>query len=223
MRVMQVMAGGEHGGAETFFVDLVTALQDRGLDQRAVIRRNPARSENLRKAGIPLAELRFGGPLDIITKPAMRREIARFQPDIVQTWMVRATKACLGGRFVHVGWLGGYYKPPHFRACDHVVGVTQDIADHMRAAGWAEPRTHYLPTFAVRHPAAPLSRADYDTPDDVPIHVMVPAFVISELRIAFQIGFMIFLPFLIVDLIVASVLMRSSSGLALLSATIGAR
>ena len=46
-----------------------------------------------------------------------------------------------------------------------------------------------------------------DTPDDVPLHVMVPGFVISELRIAFQIGFMIFLPFLIVDLIVASVLM----------------
>ncbi len=47
----------------------------------------------------------------------------------------------------------------------------------------------------------------YDTPEDVPLHVLVPAFVISELRIAFQIGFMIFLPFLIVDLIVASVLM----------------
>ena len=42
---------------------------------------------------------------------------------------------------------------------------------------------------------------------DVPLHVLVPAFVISDLRIAFQIGFMIFLPFLIVDLIVASVLM----------------
>ena len=47
----------------------------------------------------------------------------------------------------------------------------------------------------------------YDTPEEVPLHVLVPAFVISELRIAFQIGFMIFLPFLIVDLIVASVLM----------------
>ncbi|MEM1128037.1 MAG: flagellar type III secretion system pore protein FliP [Bacteroidota bacterium] len=43
--------------------------------------------------------------------------------------------------------------------------------------------------------------------DDVPLRVLVPAFVISELRIAFQIGFLIFLPFLIVDLIVASVLM----------------
>ncbi|NNE69663.1 MAG: flagellar type III secretion system pore protein FliP [Rhodothermales bacterium] len=42
---------------------------------------------------------------------------------------------------------------------------------------------------------------------DTPLYVLVPAYVISELRIAFQIGFMIFLPFLIVDLIVASVLM----------------
>ena len=42
---------------------------------------------------------------------------------------------------------------------------------------------------------------------DVPLHVLVPAFVVSELRIAFQIGFMVFIPFLIVDLIVASVLM----------------
>lgn len=43
--------------------------------------------------------------------------------------------------------------------------------------------------------------------EEVPLHVLVPAFVISELRIAFQIGFMLFLPFLVVDLIVASVLM----------------
>ena len=44
-------------------------------------------------------------------------------------------------------------------------------------------------------------------PVDVPCHVLVPAYVISELRVAFQIGFMLFLPFLVVDLIVASVLM----------------
>ncbi|ACY47663.1 flagellar type III secretion system pore protein FliP [Rhodothermus marinus] len=47
----------------------------------------------------------------------------------------------------------------------------------------------------------------FDRPEDVPFYILVPAFVISELRIAFQIGFMIFLPFLLVDLIVASVLM----------------
>lgn len=47
----------------------------------------------------------------------------------------------------------------------------------------------------------------FDAPTDTPLSVLVPAFVISELRIAFQIGFMIFLPFLVIDLIVASVLM----------------
>lgn len=48
---------------------------------------------------------------------------------------------------------------------------------------------------------------NFESASDAPLHIVVPAFVISELRIAFQIGFMIFLPFLIVDLIVASILM----------------
>jgi len=44
-------------------------------------------------------------------------------------------------------------------------------------------------------------------PEDVPFSVLVPAFVTSELKTAFQIGFTIFIPFLIIDLVVASVLM----------------
>lgn len=45
------------------------------------------------------------------------------------------------------------------------------------------------------------------TPDDIPTQVLVPAFVISELRTAFQMGFVLFLPFLVIDMVVASVLM----------------
>lgn len=44
-------------------------------------------------------------------------------------------------------------------------------------------------------------------PEDVPMTVVIPAFITSELKTAFQIGFMLFLPFLIIDLVVASVLM----------------
>jgi flagellar biosynthetic protein FliP len=43
--------------------------------------------------------------------------------------------------------------------------------------------------------------------DETPLHVLTPAFLISELRKAFEIGFLIFLPFLIIDLVVSSVLM----------------
>ncbi|MNM81748.1 Flagellar biosynthetic protein FliP precursor [compost metagenome] len=50
-------------------------------------------------------------------------------------------------------------------------------------------------------------RTDIAGPDQVPLTILVPAFVTSELKTAFQIGFMIFIPFLIIDLVVASVLM----------------
>jgi flagellar biosynthetic protein FliP len=46
-----------------------------------------------------------------------------------------------------------------------------------------------------------------DTPEQVPLRVLVPAFMTSELKTAFQIGFAIFIPFLIIDMVVASVLM----------------
>jgi flagellar biosynthetic protein FliP len=44
------------------------------------------------------------------------------------------------------------------------------------------------------------------TTDDVPTHVLLPAFVISELKTAFQLGFMVFLPFLVIDIVVSSIL-----------------
>lgn len=46
-----------------------------------------------------------------------------------------------------------------------------------------------------------------DKLEDVPMRVVIPAFIVSELKTAFQIGFMLFLPFLIIDLVVASILM----------------
>jgi flagellar biosynthetic protein FliP len=48
---------------------------------------------------------------------------------------------------------------------------------------------------------------DMQGPEDVPLRILLPSFVISELKTAFQIGFTIFIPFLIIDLVVASVLM----------------
>jgi len=55
----------------------------------------------------------------------------------------------------------------------------------------------------------------FDSPEDVPLSILVPAFATSELKTAFQIGFLIFIPFVIIDLVVASVLM--SMGMMMLS------
>jgi flagellar biosynthetic protein FliP len=61
-------------------------------------------------------------------------------------------------------------------------------------------------------------QGSFASADDVPFSILLPAFVTSELKTAFQIGFMLFLPFLVIDLVVASVLM--SLGMMMLSPTI---
>jgi flagellar biosynthetic protein FliP len=63
----------------------------------------------------------------------------------------------------------------------------------------------------LAHEKQPKTRAE------VPTEVLIPAFIVSELKTAFQIGFLIFLPFLIIDLIVSSVLM--SMGMIMLPPT----
>jgi flagellar biosynthetic protein FliP len=55
-------------------------------------------------------------------------------------------------------------------------------------------------------------------PMDTPLHIIIPAFVTSELKTAFQMGFMLFIPFLIIDLVVASILM--AMGMMMLSPVI---
>ncbi|NRB77853.1 MAG: flagellar type III secretion system pore protein FliP [Saccharospirillaceae bacterium] len=59
---------------------------------------------------------------------------------------------------------------------------------------------------------------EYETEMDVPLTILAPAFVTSELKTAFQIGFLIFIPFLIIDLVIASLLM--AMGMMMLSPVI---
>ena len=54
-----------------------------------------------------------------------------------------------------------------------------------------------------------------EKPEDTPLRILVPAFVISELKTAFQIGFILFIPFLVIDMVVASLLM--SMGMMMMS------
>ena len=75
MRVMQVMAGADHGGAEAFFTRLVLALNDAGLEQKVVIRNNEPRAAALNAGGIDPVQMSFGGFFDLRTPFAVKREI----------------------------------------------------------------------------------------------------------------------------------------------------
>ena len=77
----------------------------------------------------------------------------------------------------------------------------EQAAEPLRTFMFKQTRTADLALFVgLSHSKRPRTRAD------VPTHVLVPAFIVSELKTAFQIGFLIYLPFLIIDMVVASTL-----------------
>jgi flagellar biosynthesis protein FliP len=95
--------------------------------------------------------------------------------------------------------------------------ITQDVAiqrgiDPFRAFMLKETRTEDLQVF-IDLSKQPRPK----TTDEVPIEVLLPAFVVSELKTAFTMGFLLYIPFLIIDLVVASALM--SMGMVMVSPT----
>lgn len=171
MRVMQIMGGSMHGGAEAFFERLTLALHRDGLPQRAIIRRNNARASRLSREGVPVTQLPFAGPPDVLTTWRIGRAIKRWQPDVVLTWMSRATSKTPRSSAVLVGRLGGYYDLKYYKHCDHLIGNTEDIVAYLVREGWPADRAHYLPNFVSSKRVAPLPRAEFDTPEHAPLLV----------------------------------------------------
>ena len=97
----------------------------------------------------------------------------------------------------------------------HRIGTTAAIEraeQPLREFMFRQTRVQDISLFIdLAHSKEPHTRAE------VPTEVLIPAFIVSELKSAFQIGFLIFLPFLIIDLIVASTLM--SMGMVMLPPT----
>lgn len=149
MRLAQVMAGARHGGAEGFYERLCLALHAAGEEVLPVIRRDAERAARLRAGGLAPVELGFGGALDLLTGPRLRRVLEGFAPDVTVAWMNRAARFAPKGPWTLVGRLGGYYDLKYYRRCDHLVGNTRDIRRWIVAQGWPEARVHHLPNFVA--------------------------------------------------------------------------
>lgn len=171
IKVLQVIAGAAHGGAELFFVRLVLALHRAGLDQRVVMRPDPDRARLLRDGGIEPIEVQFGSILALKARSALRAELKSYRPDIALTWMSRASWVMPKGAPIHAARLGGYYPLKYYRNCDHMIGNTRGIVDWLRREGWPADRTHYLPNFVETRRQPAVDRASLDTPAEATVIV----------------------------------------------------
>jgi flagellar biosynthetic protein FliP len=111
-------------------------------------------------------------------------------------------------------FLTAFVMAPTFREA-YRVGVEPLLSAQLQPAQAFERASGPFRTFMMRNVREKdlglfvgLSREPApQQPADIGLHVLVPAFMISELRRAFEIGFLLFVPFLIIDLVVASILM----------------
>lgn len=140
------MAGAAVGGAELFYERLVMAQRRAGDAVLPVMRADPARAARL--VGANPVQLKFGGLLDLRTRPAVRRALREFAPRIAIAWMNRAARLTPRGDWVLAGRLGGYYDLGYYKRCDHLVGNTRGLASWIVTQGWPAARVHYLPNFA---------------------------------------------------------------------------
>ena len=145
------MAGSSGGGAELFYERLALAQHQAGEAVLPVIRGNAARAERLRRGGLAPSQLRFGGRLDLLTRPRLGRVLRGFAPDVTVAWMRRAARLLPTGDWVLAGRLGGFYDLSSYRRCDHLIGNTRGITDWIEAQGWPASRVHHLPNFADDH------------------------------------------------------------------------
>ncbi|MDR2031562.1 MAG: flagellar type III secretion system pore protein FliP [Azoarcus sp.] len=108
------------------------------------------------------------------------------------------------------------YSDAYLPMSEGSIGIDQALAraaTPVRAFMLGQIREPDLALFSSMAKIAPVDKAE-----DLPMRVVIPAFVTSEIKTAFQIGFIVFIPFIIIDMVVASVLM--SMGMMMMSPVI---
>jgi hypothetical protein len=166
MRVLHVVAGAPTGGAETFSLDAITALAERGIEQKVLCRPHPQTLARLGEASVPCETLAFRPAARLVGGPAaVRRAATAFGADLVHAWMSRAASFVPAGMPCPVvGWMGGYYNLKYFTTADYLIGVTPLIRDHMMAHGIAPERAFVCHTFGTLPDTPAIDRASLGVP-----------------------------------------------------------
>lgn len=149
LRLLHMVGAAKPGGAETFALRLFASLHRHpDVELKIAARKGGWLALELKKAGIPVEEFAFGGMMDMTTAKGVRALAREFQPDLVTSWMNRATRFVPKGPWATLGRLGGYYDLKYYRGkVEFLAGNTQDICDYCLKSGWDGEKIVYIPNF----------------------------------------------------------------------------
>ncbi|PUE00873.1 MAG: glycosyl transferase [Candidatus Sedimenticola endophacoides] len=151
MRLTQIIAAKDEGGAETFFEKFCIAMQELGIQQRIIIGRHQARYEHLSAAGCEVSQVPTRFPMKGAQKLLVYSHLKRWKPDVNFGWMGSGGKLLLRGPWKNVARLGNYYDFKHFATCDHLIGITPKICSYIEDQGFPGEKIHLIPSFGYTH------------------------------------------------------------------------
>ncbi len=147
---LHILGSREFGGADQFYVRLISALHAAGQSVLAVNRPGSPVASALKASGVEQVHVPLANRWDLWSVWRIRRLLARRAPCVVQTYMGRATRLTRppDGRCVHIARLGGFYKiDGYYRHAHAWVGNTRAICDYMIREGLPANRVFHIGNF----------------------------------------------------------------------------
>ena len=147
----QIIGGRSLGGAELFYARLVSALHRRGHSTLAVTVPGSLIATEL-PPNMPQLHIAMRGIWDWWARWQIQKAMRQQRPDIVQTYMGRATRLThlpAGQRPIHIARLGGYYEPHSYRHAHAWIVVSAGIGDHLIRHGFPSHRVFHISNFVT--------------------------------------------------------------------------
>ena len=159
MRIAQIMLARRLGGGEQVFIDLCGAAASRGYEVLAI---GAAESDAMdaldRRSDLQCARVRCHGTWDPLCRWAIGRLLRRFEPDVVQTHMGRASalggKAARSAGYPTLAMLHTMIELKYYRTIDLFVPTTADQEAYLRRNGVPADRVERIPHFRSMEPVA---------------------------------------------------------------------
>jgi len=151
VRILNIMAGAQDGGAESFFERFCIAIEKKkNFKQKVLIKNNTKRFNFLKKSINNLEQLFFFNFFNPFFHTKIKSIFLGFKPDIVVSWMNRASAVLPRTKYFSeqkIGRLGGYYNLKYYLQCDYLIANTLDIKKYICRNGWDPKKVVYIPNF----------------------------------------------------------------------------
>ncbi len=151
LKILNMVSGSKFGGAELFFERLALSFEkQKNIKQKLVIKTDERRFNFLKDKINDIKQINFFKSYNFLIPFTLEKIINDFKPDIVLSWMNRASNILPASKImneVNVGRLGGYYKIKNYAKCDYLITNTLDLKEYIISLGWDPTSVEFIPNF----------------------------------------------------------------------------